>query len=282
MLSRTRRRQLAMGLETVLGLRKRGFFLPYRYADSVQAPTRYPALEPLFKEAEPTFNRLLDEIDGLASAIMSLTGADRGCRLDQAWFPRLDALAAYAMIRSRKPKRIVEIGSGHSSRFMAAAIEDGGLATTLTCIDPAPRASLEGLNVTWRKTVLQTTGDADWQELEAGDVLFVDSSHLLMPGTDVDHLIGHVLPLLPKGILVHVHDIFLPDAYPDSWVWRGYNEQAAIAALLQGGGYGLLFASRYTATRMAERLTKSPILTQARVTKDQDDLAGSLWLEKRA
>lgn len=282
MLSRTRRRQLAMGLETVLGLKKRGFFLPYRYADSVQAPKSYPALEPLFKAAEPAFTARLDEIDSLAPAIEALIGADCGCRLDQAWFPRLDALAAYAMIRTRRPKRIVEVGSGHSSRFMAAAIEDGGLTTTFTCIDPAPRASLEGLNVTWSKAVLQTAGEDAWRQLEAGDVLFIDSSHLLMPGTDVDHLIGHVLPLMPKGILLHVHDIFLPDAYPEAWAWRGYNEQAAIAALLQGRSYSPLFASRYAATRMAERLAESPLLTQARVTTDQDDLAGSLWLEKLA
>ncbi len=280
MLSRIRRRQLAMGLETVLGLRKRGFFLPYRYADSVEAPKSYPALDPLFEQAAPAFTALLDEIDALTPAIEALIGADRGCRLDQAWFPRLDALAAYAMIRTRKPERIVEIGSGHSSRFMAAAIEDGGLATRLTCIDPAPRASLKGLNVTWRNAVLQTAGDADWQALEAGDILFVDSSHLLMPGTDVDHLIGHVLPMLPKGVLLHVHDIFLPDAYPNSWAWRGYNEQAAIAALVQGGGYRMLFASRYTETHMTERLAETLLLTEARVTADQDDLAGSLWLEK--
>ncbi|MGI9501503.1 MAG: class I SAM-dependent methyltransferase [Geminicoccaceae bacterium] len=280
MLSRTRRRQLVMGLETVLGLRKRGFFLPYRYADSVEVPKSYPALEPLFEQAAPVFTALLNEIDALTPAIEALIGADRGCRLDQAWFPRLDALAAYAMIQTRKPERIVEIGSGHSSRFMAAAIEDGGLATRLTCIDPAPRASLKGLNVTWRKAILQTAGDADWQALEAGDILFVDSSHLLMPGTDVDHLIGHVLPMLPKGILLHVHDIFLPDAYPETWAWRGYNEQAAIAALLHGGGYRMLFASRYAATRMTERLAETPLLGQARITADQDDLAGSLWLEK--
>ena len=223
---------------------------------------------------------MLDEIDSLAPAINALTGSDRDCRLDQAWFPRLDALAAYAMIRTRKPGRIVEVGSGHSSRFMAAAIEDGGLKTAFTCIDPAPRASLSGLNVTWQKAVLQTAGEDAWRQLEAGDLLFIDSSHLLMPGTDVDHLIGHVLPLMPKGILLHVHDIFLPDGYPETWAWRGYNEQAVIAALLQSGGYRLLFASHYAATRMAERLSESPRLTQARVTNDQDDLAGSLWLEK--
>lgn len=280
MLSRARRRRLVMGLETVLGLRRRGFFLPYRYAAGVEAPTGYPALEPLFRDAAPAFSALLREIKALSSDIETLIAGGRGCRLDQDWFPRLDALAAYALVRQRQPARIVEIGSGHSTRFMAAAIEDGGLTTALTCIDPEPRASLDGLNVTWRRSVLQTAPDEDLRALEKGDILFVDSSHLLMPGTDVDHLIGQILPALPAGVLLHVHDIFLPDGYPHVWAWRSYNEQGAIAALLQGGGYRLLFASRYVATRMGDALASSPELAPARVTPERETLASSLWLEK--
>ena len=281
MLSRAGRRYLAMGLETVLGLRRRGFFLPYRYAQDVHPPRSYPALRSLFQNAVADFSSLIDEIGRLSSAIDALIADHRGCRLDQAWFPRLDALAAYALVRTRKPARIVEVGSGHSTRFMAAAIEDGGLSTALTCIDPAPRASLRGLDVVWQKTVLQAAPEADLRALKSGDMLFVDSSHLLMPGTDVDHLITSVLPALPSGALVHVHDIFLPDAYPDSWAWRGYNEQSAIAALVQGGGYELLFASRYVGTRMGEHLAENRHLASSSVTANEDDLASSLWLVKR-
>ncbi|MGI9417742.1 MAG: class I SAM-dependent methyltransferase [Geminicoccaceae bacterium] len=270
-----------MGLATVLGLRRRGFFLPYRYAGDVHPPKTYPALETLFGNAATAFTAHLDAISAFAPAIDALIAGDQGCRLDQQWFPRLDALAAYAMVRAARPARIVEVGSGHSTRFMAAAIEDGGLETTLACIDPAPRASLSGLDVTLRRAVLQAAPKDDLAALESGDVLFIDSSHLLMPGTDVDHLIGHILPALPTGVLLHVHDIFLPDAYPESWAWRGYNEQAAIAALLQGGGYRLQFASRYVATRMADDLEKIPLLQAARVRPGADDFASSLWLEKR-
>ncbi|MEM9439867.1 MAG: class I SAM-dependent methyltransferase [Pseudomonadota bacterium] len=270
-----------MGLETVLGLRRRGFFLPYRYAASVEPPANYPALETVFREAEADFETLLGHIQGLEPAIDRLSSDHGACRFDQQWFPRLDALAAYAMVRFRKPSLIVEIGSGHSTRFMARAIADGALSTAFTCIDPEPRASLAGLNVTWQRMVLQTVPFKDLKVLQSGDVLFVDSSHLLMPGTDVDHLISQILPSLPNGVLLHIHDIFLPDGYPKSWAWRGYNEQSAVAALLQGGGYQLLFSSRYVATRMKDRLAKSPpFLQKARVTSDHDDLASSLWLQK--
>lgn len=266
-----------MGLATVLGLSPKGFFLPYRYAGSVQ-PVGYPGLEALFEAAAPRFETVLAEIEALADDIKMLAGKPPAPRFDQAWFPRLDALAAYAMVRQRRPSRIVEVGSGHSTRFLAAAIRDAKLDTELVCIDPAPRASLAGLDVAWRRTVLQKASPNDIDALEAGDLLFIDSSHLLMPGTDVDYLIGHLLPPLAAGVLLHIHDIFLPGPYPEAWTWRGYNEQAAIAALLQGEGYRLQFASHAVTTRMIERLKSHPVF---QATADESGFSSSLWLEKR-
>ena len=102
-----------------------------------------------------------------------------------------------------------------------------------------------------------------------------------MPGTDVDWLLNRILPGLAVGILVHFHDVFLPDAYPPAWAWRGYNEQQAIAALLQGGGsgggYDIRFASHYVATRRPERLGTGIL---AELSK-RGGLASSLWLEKQ-
>src|SRR5205085_11925725 len=91
----------------------------------------------------------------------------------------------------------------------------------------------------------------------SGDILFIDSSHILMPGTDVDFLFNRVLPGLPRGVLIHVHDIFLPDDYPPEWEWRGYNEQLAVAALLQGRGFRLLWSSHYAATQMEHAVDAS-------------------------
>lgn len=277
MLTRSARRRLAMGLATVLGFRPKGFFLPYRYAASVQ-PIGYPGLEPFFSAAQPGFDVIISSIEALAVDLLALSGTATGARFDQGWFPGLDALAAYAIVRDRRPGRIIEVGSGHSTRFMAAAIEDGGFEANLICIDPAPRASLDHLNIQWRPSVLQDTPMADIEALDAGDLLFIDSSHLLMPGTDVDFLLGHVLPRLRPGVYLHVHDIFLPDPYPTDWAWRGYNEQSAIAALLQGQGYELLFASHYIATRMMERLSTSPF---KELNIAACELQSSLWLQKR-
>ncbi len=198
-------------------------------------------------------------------------------RWDQDWFPRLDAAMAYAMVRRAAPQRIVEVGSGHSTRFLARAVADGGLATRITAIDPAPRAAITGLDVEIIRDTVQGAGATPFEGLAAGDILFIDSSHILMPGTDVDVLMNRVMPALPPGVLVHMHDICLPDDYPADWAWRGYNEQLAVAGLLTGGGYRPLFASRYAVTRMSQAVARSaagklPLLDGA--------VESSLWLEK--
>jgi hypothetical protein len=124
---------------------------------------------------------------------------------------------------------------------------------------------------------VQQVGNEVFSTLTAGDVLFIDSSHLLMPGTDVDVLFNRVLPQLPAGVFVHIHDIFLPDDYPAAWSWRGYNEQLAVAALLQGGGFAPLWSSRYVLTRMKEQVSRSVL---ARLPLQDGAFESSLWLRK--
>ena len=274
-------RRLGFGLLTLSGLRRRGFFIPYRYAGQVAPRAErpgYAALEPIVAAAEPEFSALLDRMDAYTEAFAAI-GADAPPepRWNQDWFPRLDAAAAYALVRENRPGRIVEVGSGHSTRFLSRAIRDGGLSAELTAIDPAPRAAIEGLPVTLMRTTLQEAGTAPFAALAAGDMLFIDSSHILMPGTDVDILFNRVMPALPSGILVHIHDIFLPDEYPPDWEWRGYNEQLGVAALLQGGGYRLVWASRYAVTRMEAQVAANPA---GRLPLKPGAHEASLWLRR--
>jgi hypothetical protein len=278
-LSRPARRRLRLGLPTVLGLAKRGFFIPCRYAGLAdEAVPGYPALEPLFRAAEPAFAALLARIGHHGEALGAIGGEPPPQpRWRQTWFPRLDGAAAYAMVRDRAPRRIVEIGCGHSTRFFARAIADAGLRTELTAIDPAPRASIGSLPVRLIRRPVQRADAGVFAALAPGDVLAIDSSHVLMPGTDVDVLLNRVLPALASGVLVHVHDVFLPDGYPRGWAWRGYNEQLAVAALIQGGGFGLLWSSRYVATRMADRLVGHGV---ARLELPDGAFESSVWLEK--
>lgn len=266
-------RRLALGLATLLGAR-RGYVIPARHAGrDRQAP--YDALVPLFAGAPHRCT--LQAIESYAPELRRILKGERPpARFEQDWFPRLDALAAYAMVRRERPRLVVEVGSGHSTRFLASAIADGGLNTQLVCIDPKPRADIAALGVDHRATVLEDADSSLFARLRAGDMLFIDSSHVAMPGSDVDMLFLDILPALPAGVVVHVHDIFLPDAYPESWRWRGYNEQLVVGALLQGKGFDILFSSRWAATRMAEELTG----IVAEVPLASGAFETSLWLRK--
>lgn len=265
---------MTLGLPTVLGLKPRGWFIPHRYAPLLPPPGAqppYPAIEALFERRSADFARVLDQAESHAKALQALNGL-----LDQSWFPSLDAAVAYTMVRERRPQRIVEVGSGHSTRILARA--EGGVGE-IVAIDPMPRADIAGLpGVRVVPSTLQAAPADVFDGLKAGDILFIDSSHILMPGSDVDQLFNRVLPRLPAGTLVHIHDIFLPFDYPAIWGWRNYNEQLGVVPLLTGGLYTPLFSSAWAERRMADRLARSVI---ARLPRPADALPASLWLEKR-
>ena len=269
-------RRLRLGLRTLLGGRPGGFFIPYRHAASVR-PCAYPALEPLFAAAMPDMLRWLGRVEGLGDRLRALSGPPPQPRWEQDWFPRLDGAALYAIVHSGRPRRVLEIGSGHSTRFIAQAVRDGGFPCEVTCVDPEPRADIAKLPVELHPRLFGPEDAALACELAAGDILLIDSSHVAMPGSDVDLLLNLVLPQLASGVLVHLHDIFLPDPYPSSWSWRGYNEQLAVAPLLHGGGYAIRLASHYLASRHADRLATGVI---GQLPLAAGSLESSLWLEK--
>jgi predicted O-methyltransferase YrrM len=246
----------------------------------IAAPDQAAPFEPLFAAAAPRFRALLDRLGEHAAAFAAIgREPPPQPRWDQDWFPRLDAAALYTLVRARRPRRIVEIGSGHSTRFMARAVADGGLDARITSIDPEPRADIAALPIRPVRERLEVADPALLASLGPGDVLSIDSSHKLKPGNDVALLFERVIPRLSAGTLLHVHDIFLPDPYPAEWGWRRYTEQVVVAALLAGAGFELLWSSHYAATRLADEVARSavaglPLVAGARET--------SLWLEKTA
>lgn len=261
-----------------------GFYIPYRWAGSLTPFTqddRYEwlkaALDADRAPFEETLSLIARHLDRLADfAVADPDNVDRP-RFDQSWFPGLDGAAAYALVRELAPARIIEIGSGHSTRFMAQAIRDEGLKTRLTSIDPAPRRRIDHLCDEVVRTTLDKADSAAFRELAAGDILFFDGSHIGMPGSDADTLFNRILPGLAPGVWVHVHDIFLPNGYPDIWEWRGYNEQLLAASLLAGGDrFRVRFASAYVRRYMGEAVENWPI-----PLPDQA-FEASLWLEKTA
>ena len=271
---RGRWRRLALGLPTVLGLKPGGWFIPHRYAPLLPPPGAqppYPAIEELFERHEAQFLGLLDLVNSDRAALEGLAPL-----LHQSWFPALDAAVAFTLVRTRAPRRIIEVGSGHSTRVLSRAAARG---TEILAIDPKPRADIGGLpGVQVALSTLQATPLELFDTLAAGDVLFVDSSHILMPGSDVDLLFNRILPRLPAGALVHIHDIFLPFDYPPSWGWRNYNEQQGVVPLLTTGAYTPLFSSVWAERRLLSRRAFSEV---SLLPRPADAISASLWLEKR-
>lgn len=151
---------------------------------------------------------------------------------NNGYFSGDDARLAYAITRAFRPRKIIEIGSGNSTKFFRKAIQDGALATKLTSIDPQPRAEIDSIS---DRIIRRSVLDAElgiFDELAEGDILFFDGSHLVFNGTDTTRFFLEVLPGLKKGILVHIHDIMLPWEYIEEFTRRGYNEQYMLATLL--------------------------------------------------
>jgi predicted O-methyltransferase YrrM len=235
-------------------------------------------IDGIFARCRTAFAARLQDLARYRDDFARFGGDPPAPRFEQDWFPRLDAAMAYALVRERRPRRIAEIGSGHSSRVMARAISDGGFAADFTAIDPQPRAPLGGLPVRHIDRRLQDAPTDIFAALESGDILFIDSSHKLTPGSDVELLMTRILPAIPAGVLVHIHDIFLPGEYPASWSWRNYNEQASVAALCLGGGWMPLFASSFVLSQMASEFAES---IAAALPLPAGAIESSLWLEKR-
>lgn len=195
-----------------------------------------------------------------------------------------DAIFLHAMLRLHRPRRVIEVGSGHSSCVMLDTNERHlGGATRLTFIDPHADllrsllrpGDVEAVEILEMR--VQDVALARFEALEANDILFIDSSHVAKTGSDVNHLLFEVLPALQPGVLVHVHDIHWPFEYPREWVMEGrsYNEAYALRAFLQ---YNPRFAIELMNTflqlfhreRFAERM---PLCLR--------NGGGSLWLRKR-
>jgi Methyltransferase domain len=156
--------------------------------------------------------------------------------LVNGFLPGLDSAAIYGFLRDRKPNHYVEIGSGNSTKFAARARRDGSLPTKITSIDPEPRAEINELcDQVLRVRFEQAPLDL-FDTVSDGDIVFFDGSHSVYMGNDVTVFFLDVLPNLPPGVLVGIHDIYLPFDYPEPFAARFYTEQYMLAAWLLGGG----------------------------------------------
>jgi predicted O-methyltransferase YrrM len=178
-------------------------------------------------------------------------------------FPVLDAEFLFGALCLFKPKRVIEVGSGFSSLVMADVNRrffNGKI--DITCIEPYPRdfliAGVPGISRLERLR-LQDVDLKLFDALESGDVLFIDSSHVCKTGSDVNFLFFEVIPHLKPGVYVHLHDIFLPDEYPKSWLIqeeRSWNEQYLLHAFLMfNSNWRVIWMAHYMLSRHPDSVT---------------------------
>lgn len=203
---------------------------------------------------------------------------------DNDAFEAGDAELWYSMIRWRKPRTIVEIGSGYSTLIAARAIEmnraeDRHYACRHICIEPYEAPWLERLDVTVLRQKAEDVSPELFASLQAGDILFIDSSHVIRPRGDVLTEFLEILPRLSGGVIVHVHDIFSPRDYLDAWVKEKvlfWNEQYLLEAFLtHNREWKVLAALNYLHHGFYDRLKAvCPFLTP-------EHEPGSFYLERR-
>lgn len=197
-------------------------------------------------------------------------------------FPLADAAVYSALIRQLKPARIVEIGSGYSSAVALDTADRWSLPIRFTFVEPFPDrllgllTTIDRQRVDLRREAVQDSPRQLFEDLSAGDFLFVDSSHVVKTGSDVVWLVTRVLPHLKPGVLVHFHDIFWPFEYPESWLQerRGWNEDYFVHAFL-------LYNSAYRVRLFNDWVwQRHPDLVEAFLPAARRDRPGSLWLQK--
>ncbi len=196
------------------------------------------------------------------------TGVAHQFYINNKSFRSVDGEMLYCLIRHFKPARIFEIGSGHSTLLSAQAAlknqEETGRACELTACEPYPvdwlKRGFPGLTRLIEKKV-QDVPLVEFSRLQDRDILFIDSSHTLKIDSDVRYEFLEILPRLNPGVLVHVHDIFLPGEYPREWLFgkqRFWNEQYLLQAFLCfNSGYEVVWAGSYMHYRHPELLERA-------------------------
>lgn len=155
---------------------------------------------------------------------------------NNVFIPGLDAISIYCFLALNNPKHYFEIGSGNSTKFARQAINDFNLSTKIISIDPWPRDEIDILCDQVIRKPVEEVDPVIFQQLQLGDILFVDNSHRSFMNSDATVVFLDILPYLQKEVLIGIHDIFLPYDYPDSWADRYYSEQYLLASYILAEG----------------------------------------------
>ena len=196
--------------------------------------------------------------------------------------PGLDIVGIYTMLAMKKPKRYIEVGSGNSTKVAYKAKMECGLDTEIISIDPMPRAEIDQLT---NKIIREPFENINYDEvlnLEAGEILFIDNSHRILPNSDAMVFFMEILPRLKKGVIVHIHDIYLPYDYPQFMCDRFYTEQYGLAMYILANPekYATILPNYFISEDPELSRVIAPIWEHLNLVEVERH-GGSYWLEIR-
>ena len=196
-------------------------------ADRIRRKRSFPAIDFRLEAQRALLNELSTYRDELTTLDFDF---------NNGFFSGFDAAVYYSIIRHLRPRRIIEIGGGYSTRIAGKALA-ANKKGTITCIEPYPEERLTRANLNVELITKRVEEiDVDFFScLEANDILFIDSSHTVKFGSDVCYEFLEIMPRLACGVWVHVHDIFFPHDYPAEWLMNrrmALNEQYLLEAFL--------------------------------------------------
>ena len=196
--------------------------------------------------------------------------------------PGLDIVGIYSMIALKKPTRYIEVGSGNSTKVAFKAKSDHNLSTEIISIDPMPRAEIDNLT---DKIIREPFENIDYSEilnLEAGEMLFIDNSHRILPNSDAMVFFMEILPKLKKGVIIHIHDIYLPYDYPLFMCDRFYTEQYGLAMFILANPekYATILPNYFISEDKELSELIAPMWDHPNL-KGVEQHGGSFWLEIR-
>ncbi len=200
---------------------------------------------------------------------------------NNGYLPGLDIVGLYGIIANYKPQKYIEIGSGNSTKVARKAIVENNLKTEITSIDPFPRANIDHLADSVIRKPFENLPDNKFiiESLEKNDILFIDNSHRVFPNSDSMICFLELIPFLKKGVIVQIHDIYLPYDYPQFMCDRAYSEQYGLAFYLLANPqkYQTIFPA-YFISEDKELSSMIEELWQHENTKNVERHGGSFWI----
>jgi hypothetical protein len=198
---------------------------------------------------------------------------------NNGFLPGLDIIGIYTMLAEFKPKKYIEIGSGNSTKVAYKAKQEQQLDTEIISIDPMPRAEIDQLADVVIRQPFENIDLNLLYTLDENDILFVDNSHRILPNSDAMVFFMDILPKLKKGVIVHIHDVYLPYDYPQFMCDRFYSEQYGLAFYLLANPtkYETLLPNFFIAEDPALAATIAPIWQHENLSHVEKH-GGSFWL----